>query len=191
MKTIITLFQSDNHSDSFLSKIAKEINTIIESNDCTLNTIDLNKLTIKPCQGCFQCWTKTPGSCILNDDGNIITKAYMNSDIVIFLSRIRFGGYDSLMKCAFDRMIPTILPFFCQHQEETHHKKRYETYPSIISIGLLKDHDEKQETIFKELLNRNTLNFYPPKTSQVIIAEHDQDLSNKLSTGLQEIMGEV
>jgi multimeric flavodoxin WrbA len=114
----------------------------------------------------------------------------MNSDIVIFLSRMRFGGYDSVMKSAFDRMIPLILPFFCQHHGETHHKKRYETYPSIISIGLLKDHDEQQEQIFKELLNRNTLNFYPPKTALVILSEKDQNLSNKLTTGLQQVIGD-
>lgn len=186
----ITLFQSNNHSDSFLSKTVESLKCILQSNhDCNLNLIDLTTLTILPCQGCFQCWTKTPGSCILNDDGNVITNAYMNSDIVIFLSRIRFGGYDALMKNIFDRMIPMILPFFCQHHGETHHKKRYETYPSIISIGLLKDHDEQQEHIFKELLNRNTLNFYPPKTALVILSEKDQDISYKLSTGLQQVIG--
>ena len=32
------------------------------------NFIDLSSLQIKNCMGCFGCWTKTPGKCVIRDD---------------------------------------------------------------------------------------------------------------------------
>lgn len=33
-----------------------------------LNFIDLSALHIANCVGCFGCWTKTPGRCVIRDD---------------------------------------------------------------------------------------------------------------------------
>lgn len=189
MGQTITLYLTDTKYDTFLSKIIQEINSIAKTNGCTLNTLDVSKLQIQPCQGCFHCWTKTPGSCILNDDGNTVAHEFINSDTVILLSRLSFGGYDGQLKCAVDRLIPLVLPFFRKYQGETHHTKRYDTYPNLISIGILKNPDEKKEGLFKRLLERNALNFTPPQTAQCIINEQDEGYKENLSKTLHKVMG--
>jgi multimeric flavodoxin WrbA len=189
MGQTITLYHTDTNYDTFLSKIIQEIKSITTTNGCTLNTLDISKLQIQPCQGCFHCWTKTPGSCILNDDGNTVAHEFINSDTVILLSCISFGGYQSQLKSAIDRIIPLVLPFFRKYHGETHHTKRYETYPNLISIGILKNPNEKKEGLFKRLLERNALNFTPPKTAQCIINEQDTEYKEKLSKTLLKVVG--
>ena len=191
MKHSITLFHTDLDKDPFQHIIIQDIKTIIESKNISLNSIDVSTLSIKPCQGCFHCWTKTPGSCILKDDGNKVAHEYINSDTIIFLSRITFGGYQSELKYAIDRLIPLILPFFRQYHGETHHKKRYQTYPNLISIGLLKEHDEKKEQLFSQLLKRNTLNFCPDHTALCIITEQEQNIKEKLTKAIEQGTGGI
>lgn len=43
--------------------------------------IDLYKKEIKPCLGCFSCWSKTPGECIIKDDMQEIYEKIKASDI--------------------------------------------------------------------------------------------------------------
>ena len=36
--------------------------------DAVIKTVQIYKKNIQPCRGCFSCWGKTAGSCIINDD---------------------------------------------------------------------------------------------------------------------------
>lgn len=46
--------------------------------DITL--IDLSKLQIANCVGCFGCWTKTPGKCVIRDDAVRVYPRIAESD---------------------------------------------------------------------------------------------------------------
>ena len=80
---------------------------------------------IKPCVGCFGCWVKTPGECVIKDGydkmGGLIHKA----DEVVVMSRYTYGGFSSFVKNVFDRSIGWVLPYFELYEGEMHHKKRY------------------------------------------------------------------
>ena len=41
---------------------------IIERTNANIESINLNKLDIKDCKGCFVCWKDTPGVCCIKDD---------------------------------------------------------------------------------------------------------------------------
>lgn len=43
--------------------------------DTEVEQIDLYKKEIRPCLGCFSCWSKTPGECVIKDD---MQKIYEN-----------------------------------------------------------------------------------------------------------------
>lgn len=81
--------------------------------------------SIKPCVGCFGCWTKTPGECIMHDGyermGTLIHKA----DEMVVISRYTYGGFSPFIKNVFDRSIGWVLPFFEIIDGEMHHKRRY------------------------------------------------------------------
>ena len=42
-------------------------------NNAMVEFVDLSKLKISNCVGCFGCWTRTPGKCVIRDDA---TKVY-------------------------------------------------------------------------------------------------------------------
>lgn len=68
--------------------------------------IDLSKLDIANCVGCFGCWTKTPGKCVIRDDAVRVYPRIAESSQVMYISRIRYGGYDTPMKTMLERAIP-------------------------------------------------------------------------------------
>lgn len=95
----------------------------------------LQKGQLAHCIGCFGCWVKNPGACVQKDSMDEINRAYMNSDIVIYLSPIIFGGFSSQIKNALDRSMPNISPFFTTQKGLTLHKARYPKYPVVLLIG--------------------------------------------------------
>ena len=42
------------------------------------------KLNIKPCQGEFDCWLKTPGKCFQEDDMEMLLPKLAEADIQVF-----------------------------------------------------------------------------------------------------------
>ena len=85
---------------------------------------------IKSCVGCFGCWTKTPGECVIKDGYEHMGMLIHKADEVIVMSRYTYGGFSSFIKNVFDRSIGYVLPFFEIIDGEMHHKRRYpETKP--------------------------------------------------------------
>ncbi|HEY8910636.1 MAG TPA: NAD(P)H-dependent oxidoreductase [Desulfosporosinus sp.] len=99
------------------------------------------------CMGCFGCWIKKPGECVINDIMAAINRSVMNSDTVIYLSPIIFGQFSANIKNTMDRSIPNALPFFKRRSDgQTLHPPRYDTYPKQIIIGygdLISDEDKQ------------------------------------------------
>ena len=112
------------------------------------------------CAGDFFCWVRNPGICNIDDDNREIAAAIVNSDLLVYLTPITFGGYSSTLKKAVDHQVQNILPFFAQVNGETHHQKRYEKYPNCLTIGWQESPNPQAETVFRHLAWRNALNMY-------------------------------
>ncbi|MCR5794056.1 MAG: NAD(P)H-dependent oxidoreductase [Solobacterium sp.] len=91
--------------------------------DCTV--ISDNGL-IRPCTGCFSCWNRTPGRCVIKDGYEDMGQLVHQADEVIVISRYTYGGFSGFVKNVFDRCLGYVLPHFEVIAGETHHKKRYD-----------------------------------------------------------------
>jgi len=168
--------------------INEDLKKILEKRGWDVINIILRKKMIAPCQGCFDCWIKTPGICKIDDFGREVTKMTINSNLVIHLTPISFGGYSSELKKAIDRSIPVLLPFFKYIDGEIHHKFRYEIRPSIIVIGVSKQPNQDQGRIFKELVRRNSLNMGAPLHKSLILSEkYHVRLINEFNSLVEEV----
>ena len=149
----------------------------------------LREEKIAYCSGCFGCWIKTPGVCVINDAGRDIAKAIMQSDLVVYLTPVTFGGYSSVLKKALDRMVPILSPFFIKIDGETHHEKRYDRYPSMIAVGILTEPDEESAKLFETLHSRNAINAHAPVSAATAVASSSgpEEARMKIGSLLQKI----
>ena len=79
-----------------------------------------------PCVGCFSCWAKTPGECVIKDGFNRMGERIHKADKVTVISRYTYGGFSGAVKNVFDRSLGYVLPQFEISGNETHHKRRYD-----------------------------------------------------------------
>ena len=86
--------------------------------------IDLSALRIAPCVGCFGCWTRTPGRCVIRDDAVQVYPKIAAARRVLYVSRLFCGGYDLPMKIMLERAIPIQQAFIRLVDGETHHFQR-------------------------------------------------------------------
>ncbi len=129
----------------------------------------LHEEKIAYCLGCFECWTKTPGLCRIDDGGRAVADAVIHSDLVIYLTPITFGGYSSELKKAIDRIICLVSPFFTKINGEVHHQARYDHYPIMVGVGILPQPDRVQTAIFTKLIERNAINLHAPVHATLVI----------------------
>lgn len=115
---------------------------------------------IKNCIGCFGCWLKTPGQCIIKDRYQQMGKTLANADCVIIISKLVYGGYSPFIKNVLDRSISYLLPFFKILYNETHHKQRYQNtfHLSVYFYG--GDMTAKATQTAQALVKANCRNFH-------------------------------
>ena len=82
--------------------------------------------TIHPCIGCFSCWNKDPGRCVIKDGYQDMGSLIHEAGEVTVISRYTCGGFSGFVKNVIDRCLGYVLPQFEVVKGETHHKKRYE-----------------------------------------------------------------
>lgn len=139
-----------------------------------VKTWTLRDERIAYCLGCFECWTKSPGICRIDDAGRAVAASIIASDLVVYLTPVTFGGYSSALKKAVDRVICLVSPFFTRIDGEVHHQARYSRYPALLGIGVLPAPQPDQEHIFQTLIARNALNLHAPTHRAVFVYRNQQ-----------------
>lgn len=120
-------------------------------------SFDLSHMKIAPCVGCLGCWTRTPGKCVIRDDAVRVYPRLAESDTAIYVSRVRYGGYDMVMKTMLERAIPVQQAFIRLLDGETHHVQRA-VVPKKATIVAYGVRDREEEDLFRRLVARNAKN---------------------------------
>ncbi len=154
-----------------------------------VDEITLREKQIGPCAGDFFCWIRTPGVCNVNDDNRAIAEALANSDLLVYLTPITFGGFSSTLKSMVDHQIQNLSPLFATIEGETHHRKRYRKNPDLLAAGWLDAPDGHAETVFRHLVQRVALDMRAEThASEVLGTEHsDGELAAWAEKALSEL----
>ena len=140
-----------------IEKKIKKSRNWIENNEEEVKIIsDENK--IKNCTGCFCCWIKNPGRCILEDGYENLAELYSKAEKIIIISKCCYGTYSPFVKNVLDRSIPYLLPFFKLKDNEMHHTIRYKRklFMEVYFYG--KNLTELEKNIAEKTVKANCVN---------------------------------
>lgn len=160
----ITILNGDTNQDNtdFSDYLNRLENQLKKDNEVV--KFDLKSMNLKYCNGCWDCWWKTPGLCSIKDDGGKVLRAIINSDFIIFASPLVAGFTSAELKKITDRLVSLVHPYIIIKDGEFHHRKRYDVYPDFGVIVLPeKDTDEADLNILSDIYDRLALNLHGRK----------------------------
>jgi len=190
VKKVNSLILNGFKNDSiFYNKIKNKLLKILSEKNIKNNWIDLVEKDIEYCNGCGYCNMQNPGICAKNDDMKEIFPLMANSEVLIFISPIKFGCYNSQLKKAIDRYSVMGLPTYSVHKGELHHPARYNNPNYFMSIGILDQPNKDIEDTFKLVSDRNAICFFTEESRTLILNDSikDSEIKNKITEGIKNL----
>ncbi|WNX84267.1 flavodoxin family protein [Agathobaculum sp. NTUH-O15-33] len=109
------------------------------------------------CIGCFGCWIKTPGRCVIKDRASVLPSYFAQCSEVMIVSPILYGGYSANVKAVLDRSIGYLLPYFRYIDGQMHHQMRHQN-PFQLNVHFYGTCGDNERSIAKRLVNANAIN---------------------------------
>ncbi len=113
------------------------------------------------------------------DDGktayvDLTTRKIARSDTLLYVSRIRYGGYDTVMKTMLERAIPVQQAFIRVVDGETHHEQRA-VVPKRATIVAYGAETPDELELFRQLIARNARNMNFTEHRVLFVREDEVD----------------
>jgi len=115
---------------------------------------------VKQCRGCFDCWEKTPGTCVIEDDMKELIDIYLDSDYIGLATPVYNMYMTGLLKNFTDRFLSLVTPHLrVQEDGSFYHEGIVKKFPQQFFIAnsgfpgeanflVLKKFFESQEIVF-------------------------------------------
>jgi len=181
----ITIFNGnpDGKNDEFETYLRNLI-VELDGRGHAVTLFVLRDLRLKACVGCFGCWFKRPGDCVILDDTRQIRQAYVGSDLALLSSPLRMGFVSSLLKQSMEKLLPTMLPFLELSEHGIHKQARYERNPDL---GLLlqpdADTDDEDLEILWDIFRRTAVNFH----TELVIGRMTSDPIQEVADAIDSV----
>jgi multimeric flavodoxin WrbA len=173
----------------FTAEIGRRAETALRKGNWDVEICNVWEKKIGYCLACGICGNKTPGICAQKDDGRIIAERMAECDLMVFISRVTFGGYSTTARQAIERTLPNVHPLFRKYRGELHHRYRYRKSPSLLVLGWQEESNSQEALLFRKFAERNAVNFLSPKHSSLIISgqPEPQVLENRIADTLEKM----
>ncbi len=127
----------------------------------------------------FARWLKNTGFCVMDDSLKHAGALIGQSDPLIIISRLCYGGYSPGVKAVLDRAIGVSLPFFTWRGGQTHHIGRY-PQRKLLRVLFYGDSTESERQTATELAERNRLNL-GYKTAETLFFQNPAQIRGAIS----------
>lgn len=97
-----------------------------ENYDTQVRELTVGSMEIKPCLGCFACWSKTPGKCCIRDDMADVIGGMLWADVILWSFPLYYFSVPGPLKNLMDRQLPMAQPFMVSDAESGGHPARFD-----------------------------------------------------------------
>ena len=115
---------------------------------------------IKHCIGCFGCWVKTPGECVIKDGFDRTGCDMGKCEELIMISECLYGGFSEFVKKVQDRAISYVRGDFDIVDNEMRHRRRYSNRIKLSAYFYGDDITEEEKRTAEGIVKANAKNFY-------------------------------
>ncbi|MBP7053361.1 MAG: flavodoxin family protein [Phycisphaerae bacterium] len=71
-----------------------------------VTVFEIKDMNVRPCQGEYACWFRTPGQCFQDDDMQKLLPELLTADVLVLATPLYVDGMTGPLKMVVDRMIP-------------------------------------------------------------------------------------
>lgn len=124
---ILVINGSPKGANSNTMKLARAFLEGMGENETREVTVAKSK--IAGCKGCFSCWSKTPGKCVIADDMQHVIDSELWADVIIWSFPLYYFSVPGGLKNLIDRQLPMSLPFMTERTDGVgsgSHPSRYD-----------------------------------------------------------------
>jgi multimeric flavodoxin WrbA len=111
------------------------------------------------CKGCFGCWVRTPGACVLKDRYRRFAAEVSRHGELVIVTRLVWGGYSPPVKRVVDRSLAHLLPFFTLREGHMRHLFRGSAGFRLTAVFYGAQGDREAMDLAERLVRANASNF--------------------------------
>lgn len=105
-------------TNAFLEGMKTGLQDSGQNHEVHIEELQVNRMNIKPCLGCFSCWSKTPGKCCIQDDMQEVIAKLLWADVTIWSFPLYYFTVPGSLKNLIDRQLPIVLPFMVEREDQ-------------------------------------------------------------------------
>ena len=94
MKAIV--LDGSQENDITAERVRAALLTKLQTQGWEVEHLLLREKKLGNCAGDFYCWVRSPGICNIDDDNRGIAESIVNSDLLVYLTPVTFGGVVSI-----------------------------------------------------------------------------------------------
>ena len=108
----VLLLRGNPRKDGYTAYLTNLFLQGLHSTDASVTDVDLPARSIRPCDGCYACWTASPGRCKFRDDMDDLLEAVYAADVIVAATPLYYYAMSGAMKVFFERTLPVTQPGF-------------------------------------------------------------------------------
>ena len=136
-----------------------------------VDTVYLAEKDLKPCLGCFKCWTRDDGKCPVKDDITELVERIPEFNLMIFATPLYVDGMSGLLKNFIDRLMPLNHPSIFSKEGRCLHPSRHPIMPNLLLVSVCGFYEIENFESIVQHVSAISINMHMPLIATILRPE--------------------